>query len=303
MTDRRCGSTLGVVGTNGTSADAPDRVEPFAWLSELIKTTPGLIEAYVPGSGGIDARARERIHVAVARADEARLVAWVHQTWSEFIGPGLPDDGLVAVHGFALASSRSAVPLDAGLLELGHAPGVVRSARATVALARLGTGMAKGLVGLVPTSRRWSVRGFAPNATAVAAALPVLPMLTGFGVVAGSMRLVSLVAPPIPEPVLSSDEDANLVVHLLVDSLSTFLGNVVVRMVLVWSPFVLSLGVRADGAAATLRIGQGRIEVSNGISPDALIVVDGGIEPLLSLAANSILHQLVAEDDTPDRRG
>lgn len=303
MTCDRAGSTLAGVSTHGVSAESPGWIGPFAWLAELTATTPGLVEAYLPGSGGIDARTREAIHVKVARADATRIVAWAHETWAEFIGPGVPDGALASLHGFVHASTQAVAPLDADTFEFEYPPAIVRSTRATIALARISTGLVGALEGLVPGSRHWGLRRAIPNAAAVTASIPLLPVLAGVGAVAGSMKVLLAVAPPVPEPVLPSDEDANLVAHMLAGSLSTFLGNVAVRLVLVWSPIVLSLGVRADGAAATLRIGRGRIEVANGISPDALVVVDGGIEPLLSLAADSILHQLVADDDASNRHG
>jgi hypothetical protein len=39
-------------------------------------------------------------------------------------------------------------------------------------------------------------------------------------------------------------------------------------------------------------VGRGRVTIRNGIEPDALAVVDGGVEPLLELVAGSILRDL-----------
>ena len=48
-----------------------------------------------------------------------------------------------------------------------------------------------------------------------------------------------------------------------------------------------------EGIAAPLRVGQGRVGIVSGVDPDALVVVEGGLEPLLTVAAGSIVRQLV----------
>ena len=64
------------------------------------------------------------------------------------------------------------------------------------------------------------------------------------------------------------------------------------RLVALRLPVPLSLGVRAGRTSATVRIGRGRVAIDNGIGPDALVVLEGDIEPLLQLATGSLVREL-----------
>jgi hypothetical protein len=219
----------------------------------------------VPGIGGVDARTRERLILTVAETTGCGLLQWVHGAWQEFLGGAEPDERSEPLLAFARASAEAGVPLDATTLEAVYPAAVVRSARATVARAEVGSFLA------------------------TTAALPVLLPTAA---VAGVMRLALRVAPPVPEPELPPEGEANLVVHMLAEALPNYLGNAMVRSILLWNPVVLPVGVRVEGIAATLRIGQGRVRISNDIDRDALLVVEGGLEPLLTAAAGSIVRQL-----------
>ena len=59
-----------------------------------------------------------------------------------------------------------------------------------------------------------------------------------------------------------------------------------------WSPLPVAIAFRSEGQAATIRVGRGRVAVTNGVEPGALLIVDGGIEPLLQTVAGSILREL-----------
>ena len=67
-----------------------------------------------------------------------------------------------------------------------------------------------------------------------------------------------------------------------------------VRLALLRLPVPLSIGVRSGRTSATVRIGRGRIEVVNGIARDAVVVLEGEVEPLLQLATGSLLRELAA---------
>jgi hypothetical protein len=71
-----------------------------------------------------------------------------------------------------------------------------------------------------------------------------------------------------------------------------------VRTSLVFSPVPIAIAFRMEGTAATIRIGQGRVAIDNGVRADALLVVEGTVEPVLRTVAGSILRDLT----TPIRR-
>jgi hypothetical protein len=262
-----------------------------SWLGELSRMAPGLLQAHVPG-GGIDARTREELIITVADANGCRFLEWVHGAWQEFLGPSGAGDEIQPLVDFARASARAGLPLDTTVLDALYPASVVRSARATVARAQIGSVLANAtgqLAGSLLSRRPAGPLQVAGQIAAVGVAFPVLAPVA---VMAGALRAAVRLAPPVPEPELPADDEANLVVHLLAEALPTYLGHAVVRTVLLWNPVVLAIGVRGEGTGATMRIGQGRVVIVNGIRPDALLVVEGGIEPLLHLASGSIVRQL-----------
>src|SRR4051812_27272271 len=108
-----------------------------AWTAELLSVPGGLLGAYgvAPRSG--DPRTREQLIVAVAEANGARSTAWVHGAWLEFLGARDADDVLAPLFDYAAACARAGVPLDATTLEAAFPPELVRSVRATVAVAQI----------------------------------------------------------------------------------------------------------------------------------------------------------------------
>jgi hypothetical protein len=281
---------IAVTPPSGRSAWSIGRLAP--WVAELSRMAPGLIEAHLPGAGGIDARTREQLIVTVADANGCRFLGWVHGAWQEYLGPSGGEEEIQPLLDFALASADAGLPLDATVLDAIYPQSVVRSTRATVARAQVGSVLANAageLAGHLLSRRPAGPVQVAGQVVAVGLAFPVL-LPVAF--VAGALKAAVRIAPPVPEPELPPDEQANLVVHLLAEALPTYLGHAVVRTVLLWNPVVLALGVRAEGTGATMRIGQGRVSIVNGIRPDALLVVEGTIEPLLHLAAGSIVRQL-----------
>jgi hypothetical protein len=65
-----------------------------------------------------------------------------------------------------------------------------------------------------------------------------------------------------------------------------------VRAAVVGAPFSLAIGVRAGRTGATVRFGRGRLAIENGVSPDAVVVIEGEVEPLLQLATGSLVREL-----------
>jgi hypothetical protein len=62
----------------------------------------------------------------------------------------------------------------------------------------------------------------------------------------------------------------------------------------VWAPLHLSVAFRMEGRAATLTVGRGEITVRGGVRPEALVIVDGGLDALLPVVAGSLAGQLTS---------
>jgi hypothetical protein len=263
-----------------------------AWTAELLSVPVGLLQAYLPNRAGISARTREQLILAVSEVNGARSFAWVHGAWLDFLGSRDPDDALVPLFDYARACAEAGVPLDTTTLQAVYPRPVVRSLRATVAVAQLGS-----VVGGTADDLWARARG-----RGVGSPLDALGQAVGFGLsmpllapsvaMAGTMKVLTRLAPPLPTIELPPVSEANLVVHLLAEAAPAYLGHVLVRTSVVLSPVPVAIAFRMDGTSATIRVGRGRVTISNGVDPDALAVVDGGVEPLLQLVAGSILKDL-----------
>ncbi|MEZ5144925.1 MAG: hypothetical protein R2726_20770 [Acidimicrobiales bacterium] len=196
---------------------------------------------------------------------------------------------------------RGRRPLDTTTLDAVYPARVVRSVRATVARAALGavaSSAADRLVGRVwsrlPGRRRPAPESAAPGrglvgdlvvaGAALPAAVPALAAATG-------MR-GQRVAPELPTIDLPPDDDADLAVHLLAEAVPTYLGSTVLRTLALALPMPVSVAVRLEDSTATLRVGRGRVGVTRGVGQDAILVIEGGSEPLLKVVAASILRDL-----------
>jgi hypothetical protein len=123
----------------------------------------------------------------------------------------------------------------------------------------------------------------------VSAAAPLALPLLGVGAV---FRTLHRLAPPLPEVDMPPKGEANLLAHLLAQAVPAYLANAAVRLALLRLPFPVAIAIRAGRTSATLRVGRGRVGVENGVASDAIALVEGEVEPLLRLAAGSVLRQL-----------
>jgi len=262
-----------------------------AWTAELLSVPGGLLAAYGVAPRTVDPRTREQLIVAVAEANGARSTAWVHGAWLEFLGARDPDDVLAPLFDYAAACARAGVPLDATTLEAAFPPELVRSVRATVAVAQLSS-----LVGGTADElwARLRDRSVTPRDALGAGAVfgLTLPLVVPAWAFAGMVRVVTGLAPPLPAVDLPPPAEANLAVHLLAEALPSYLGHVLARTTIVWWPVPVAVAFRMEGTSATLRMGRGRLAITNGVEPDAVAVLDGGVEPLLQLAAGAILREM-----------
>ena len=286
--------------------DRPPRSDPFPrrtadpvvlvpWLAELARTAGGLVRSYLPGSP-VDARTRERVILAVTEVNGCRYCAWIHGSWSDYLGerPAGDDEGSSAEEAllvYARACADAGRPLDPEPLRAFLPDEAVAAVRATVAqieVSNLVGNTVDGLIARVTRKRPLDPVNAAGEAAVVAAAIPLaIPMLLA----GAALRTASRLAPPVPAPQMPPAGEANLLVHLLAQLAPTLLANAALRTVVLGSPVVLVVGLKAGRTTATVRAGRGRLVLDNGISPDVVMVVEGDVEPLLRLASGQVLQE------------
>jgi AhpD family alkylhydroperoxidase len=263
------------------------------WLLELARTVGGLVRSYLPGSP-IDARTRERVILAVTEVNGCRYCAWIHGSWAAYLGDAIegPAEAEEALLDYARACAAAGRPLDPAPLAAVLPPAAVAAVRATVAQIEVSNLVGNTVDGLLARLARR--RPFAPLRTAVEAATitAALPLAAPMVLLGATLRAVDALAPPLREVRSPPPEEANLLAHLLATTVPAYLANAGVRLALLRLPVALSVGVRAGRTSATVRIGRGRIEVANGIARDAVVVLEGEVEPLLQLATGSLLREL-----------
>jgi alkylhydroperoxidase family enzyme len=267
----------------------PDVLVP--WLVELVRTVPGLVRSYVPGSP-VPPRTRERVILAVTEVNGCRYCAWIHGSWQDFLGDVAAADAEDVLLAYARACAEAGTPLPTDdLLAVlpSDAVGVLRATVAQIEVANLVGNTVDGVLARLTRKRPLDPAALALELATVGIALPVaVPMLAAAGV----MRVVDRIAPPLPEVAAPDPGEANLLAHLLTSALPTYLANALVRLVALGLPAPLAIGVRAGRTAATVRIGRGELAVENGIADDAAFVVEGEVEPLLRLATGSLVREL-----------
>jgi alkylhydroperoxidase family enzyme len=266
------------------------------WLIELGRTVPGLVQSYVPGVRAIDARTRQRVILAVTEVNGCRYCAWIHGSWRDFLGEGDGDELAAedALLGYARACAEAGRPVDPGPLEHVLTPDAIRAVRATVAqveVSNLVGNTVDGLVARFQGRRPADPLRAAGELLAVAAAVPLAAPLFA---AAGVMRLATRVAPAAPAVLAPPPGEANLLAHLLGRAVPAYLSHALVRLLVLELPVSLTIGVRAGRSGATVRVGRGAVSIENGIARDAVVVVEGDVEPLLRLASGSILRELAS---------
>ena len=261
------------------------------WLLELVSTLPDLVRSYIPGAP-LDPRTRELIILAVSEAHGSRCCAWVHTSWSDFLGEALHDDLELALLSYARASAEAGRPLPtddlAAVLPV-PAIGALRATVAQIELANLVENTADGLIGRLRGREPFAPIAVGREVVTVAAAFPfAVPLLA----TAAAMRLVNRLAPPVPAVEVHQPSDANLLVHLLATAAPSYLAHALTRIALVRLPRPVVVGVRSGRTAATVRVGRGSVTIENGISRDTVLVVEGDVESLLQTATGSLVREL-----------
>lgn len=259
------------------------------WLVELARTLPGLLPGTLPPA------TRQRILVAVSDEHGSRTWTYVHGAWRDFLGVTPEVSAERAVTDYARACAREGRPLDATVLEATLPHQAVTALRATVArveLANLTTDAADRLLARATGRRRPALAG--PRTLAWEAALAAVgaPLALTSVAAATTARLVQRLAPPTAVDVDPDDEADNLLVHVVAQGLRTWTANAGVRLLVLRLPFVLTIALRDGRSEATVRIGHGRAEVHDGVDPDATILLEGELGPVLRSATGNVLDQL-----------
>jgi AhpD family alkylhydroperoxidase len=269
------------------------------WFAELGRTLPGLVRSYLPG-GPIGARTRERVMLAVTEVNGCRYCAWIHGSWSDYLGERVEggdaaDDAEAAESAlllYARACADAGHPVYPSPLRAVLPDEAVEAVRATVAQIEVSNLVGNTVDGLL--ARLTRARPLDPPRAAmeVATVVAALPLAAPLLALSGAMRLVRRAAPPVPEVVTPPAGEANLLVHLLAQTVPAYLANAGVRLALLRLPLPLTIGIKAGRTSATLRIGRGQVEVDNGIADDAVVVLEGEVEPLLQLATGTLVREL-----------
>jgi len=270
--------------------------DPFLlapWLVELARTAGGLARSYLPGSP-IDARTRERVILAVTEVNGCRYCAWIHGSWAAYLGDPVegPADAEEALLAYARACAEAGKPLDPSPLAdvlPAEALGAVRATVAQIEVSNLVGNTVDGLLARLTRKRPLDPLRAAGEVATVVAALPLAVPLLALG---ATLRAIDGLAPPVPEVQTPPAGEANLLAHLLATTVPAYLANAGVRLAVLRLPVALSIGMRAGRTSATVRIGRGAVEVVNGIAPDAIVVLEGEVEPLLQLATGSLVREL-----------
>jgi hypothetical protein len=263
------------------------------WLAEAVRTLPGLVASYA-WRGPLDPRTRQHIILAVTEVNGCRYSAWIHSSWRDFLGDLDQVEYHDALIGYARACAGAGRPLPPEELRGVVPDDVIRSVRATVAqtsLTNMVGNTVDGMLERLTGARPRSPLAFAREAATVAAAVPIaIPLLA----TASVMRLATTCAPSMAPVEMPPVGEANLLAHLLATAAPIYLANAAARLALLRLPSPVAIGVRSGRSAATVRFGRGALVIENGVSSDALVVVEGDVEPLLELATGSILRELSA---------
>jgi len=286
------------VDAPATGLGRPGPGDPLAlaaWLLELARSGGSLVRSYLPASS-VDARTRERIILAVAEGSGSRWCAWVHGAWADYLGTSPEADERTAADrallDYARACAEAGRPLDPSPLRAVLPPAAVAAVRATVAQLEVSSHADRSVDGVLARlsgRRPLDVPGLVVDAATAAVALPVTVPLLATG---AAMRLVARLAPAIPVVEQPAEEEANLLVHVLAQAVPSYLANAGVRLALLRLPVPVAIGIRSGRSAATLTVGRNRVRLANGVGPDAVVVLEGDIDPLLQLATGSMLREL-----------
>lgn len=238
---------------------------------------------------------------AFGAASGAPRVAWSHRTWIDVLGPVRSDTVTRALLEFAVDAGERGTTAD-DEAELAETTGglVAHAARAAVALAGAGAVADRAVDDLQLRARGQlprSVPAMASDAVTVVAGAPFLARSL---VRSAAGWLVARSAPALPEVRVQAPSDASLLAHLVAEALPGYLSGALVRILVVRMPVSAAVGVQSGPRTITVRMGNGVVEVADGIAPDALLVLECDLDGLIETIGDTLVLELSRE---PEREG
>ncbi len=262
------------------------------WSWALAPRLTSLARGYLPGAP-IGPRHREHVAIALADALGHGPLRQAHEVWYSLLGPAElteADDDVVA---WATAAALGGpAGLDAPL----PADVDVDVARELQALVAYTAAASVGLAALEALRERVRRRD---GGDPVAVATQVVSMLVG-GLLAAptvaSGAIFGLLGRVVPEQlIVEADEDPNLLVQLLAETLPTWLGSAWGRTVVASVPVSIPVAVRAGLTGATVWVGRGRVAIANGLDPEAWAVFDGEVDALVQAGSHTLTREVRAD--------
>jgi hypothetical protein len=278
-----------VTDAAGDHEDPPRRFA--AWSRALAPRVPDFVRAYLPGSP-IDARRRELLVATVAAALGCEPLERLHLGWHDLLGPAelseLDDDVAVWAVATALAGPDGAtvdLPEELSGPARRAALALVAHTAATAAAFEASGVLVRRLLG-----RAEPAGPIAGQVLSVVGGLAIATPTAAAGAVVGALgRLVP------PAPVLEVDPDPNLLAQLLAEILPTWFGSAWGRTLVAALPVQVPVGVRSGRTGATVRVGEGRLTVTNLIAPDVWAVFDGEVDALVRAGSLALTRELRAD--------
>jgi hypothetical protein len=263
------------------------------WVSALVPRLGDLARSYLP-LAPVDARRRELLVATVAESLGCEPLAWVHRSWHCLLGPAelseIDDEVAAWAVAVALAGPLGGVGAQLDALPDELSTPARRTTLALVAHTAASAAAIEATAGLVDR-----LRG---RPSPDAATFPAQVGASVFGVAlvaptAAAGVVVSVLARMVPAPAtVLVDPDPNLLTLLLAETLPTWFGSAWGRTLVARLPVAVPVAVRSGRVGSTVRVGDGRIEVANGIADDAWAVFDGEVDALVRAASLHLTREV-----------
>jgi hypothetical protein len=267
-----------------------------AWALRLAPQLGSVLRLYLPGAP-FDARRRELLATVVSGARGVPVLADLHTGWLEVLGPAELDD--VDDEVFAWAARAAVLPWP----EAGEAPDLpvddaVRQAlSAAVAhgvVVALTVQRGQSAVDRLLGRRPFSLKGLGSDVMGFVVGAPVAVPL------AAAAGAVSVLGRVVPAPAtLVVDSDPNLLTQLLADALPAWLGGVWGRLLVSMLPVEVPVAWQSGRSGSTVRVGRGRVQVENGLAPDAWAMFDGDVDSLVRAGSRTLAREVRAAHARP----
>ncbi len=263
----------------------------LTWGRRLVPQVATVTRLYLPGSP-LDARRRELVAAVVAGTCRAPLLADLHRSWLDFLGPAELDDVddevlIWAVQSVTTPRGEPLPELPAGLDARVH--DALGAAVAHGVVAALTVHHARSAVARLLGQKSRSLPGLAADLATVGLGAPtVLPVV-------GAATAISALGRLVPAPAeVHVDHDPNLLAQLLADAMPSWLGGVGARILVALLPVEVPVAWRSGRSGATVRVGRGRVVVHNGLADDAWAVLDGDVDSLVRAGSQTLAREMRA---------